>query len=667
MKNNYIKISLIVLIILSVFVIVKPNKIQEVNIIKEEKEYSKFAIYKEETSGGGTYVLSNEPSFPTKGYLLNLEETKCYDYEGKPVTTSGLSQASDGKIIIETNATKYCDLYFTKDDKVPVVSDFAITGKDASGEDLTNGYTYNNEVTYNVEWNDTDVTHYCLTTSATSCDQTWVETGGGQSITVKNSTFTSTDGAHTIYVYLKDKAQNVSSTTDISKKTITVDRTAPSTPTFSIMGKTTGGSNLNGDYSQVVGVGVTLTIGSDIKDYCITTSATCSSTEWKSATTTLNMTLPNTEGNKTYNAYVRDNANNVSGKATDSIFLDLNNPSVSKVTYVSKDTSSITVKVEGTDGSTGSGIVKYECKATTQNTWFTQVGDTCKVTGLNDGTEYTIEGRVTDASGRVSTNSVSTTQSTEAAYSCSAGEELVQDVEKGSSSGGYICKASASSKGWYDTNTYYTCSVTGEDQYTSRSSANSACQKTTKGNCSLVGKTVEYEKCKDGTQPSSSGRCTYKGTYREVQSFACMKCDCSSWTYLAWNADGLDCPNKYDCGGMRIRRLVCSSNYTDKEKSTDYFWYPNCTDLMNKFNTNLGGTCYIDDYASVKSTKETYSCNINSTQYSSSSSCISGCVKTEDIGTVSPHSNTTYNCPSGWSTYSGSGSSLQCYRAAAKG
>ncbi len=52
MKNNYIKISLIVLIILSVFVIVKPNTKQEVKVIKEEKEYSKFAIYKEETRGG---------------------------------------------------------------------------------------------------------------------------------------------------------------------------------------------------------------------------------------------------------------------------------------------------------------------------------------------------------------------------------------------------------------------------------------------------------------------------------------------------------------------------------------------------------------------------------------------------------------------------------------
>ena len=184
MKNNYIKISLIVLIILSMFVIVKPNKKQEVNVIKEEKEYSKFAIYKEETRGG--YILSDDPTFPTKGYLLNLEETKCYDYEGNPTSTNGLSQASDGKIIIETNATKYCDLYFAKDDEVPVVKSFSITGKDASGEDLTNGYTYNNEVTYKVEWNDNDVTHYCLTTNATSCDQTWVETNGLQSVNLNN-------------------------------------------------------------------------------------------------------------------------------------------------------------------------------------------------------------------------------------------------------------------------------------------------------------------------------------------------------------------------------------------------------------------------------------------------------------------------------------------------
>jgi len=33
---------------------------------------------------------------------------------------------------------------------------------------------------------------------------------------------------------------------------------------------------------------------------------------------------------------------------------------------------------------------------------------------------------------------------------------------------------------------------------------------------------------------------------------------------------------------------------------------------------------------------------------------------TEIPGTL----NTSYSCPSGWSTYSGSGSSLKCYRAA---
>ncbi len=573
-------------------------------------------------------MLSNEPTFPTKGYLLNLEETKCYDYEGKPVTTSGLSQASDGKIIIETNATKYCDLYFAKDDDVPVVTSFSITGKDASGADLTNGYTYNNEVTYKVEWLDTDVTHYCLTTNATSCDQTWVETGGLQSITVKNNTFTSTDGAHTIYVYLKDKAQNVSSTTDISKKTITVDRTAPGVPTFSIMGKTTGGSNLNEDYSQVVGVGVTLTLGSDIKDYCITTNATCSSTEWKSATTTPSITLPSSEGEKTYNAFVRDNANNVSGKATDSIFLDLTNPSVSKVTYKSKDTSSITVKVEGTDGNTGSGIVKYECKATTQSTWYQQdTNGNCKVTGLNDNTSYTIEGRVTDASGRVSTNSVSTTQSTEAAYSCSIGTR-VYDATKGSSSGGYICNASASSQGWYNTTTYYTCSFNSSQKYNSRSSAENACEGEPQ-ECSnieieddfyYVGAFFEYYPIYD-TLGEEERILRSEGRFER----------------RAYNENGED----YDCLTMKgIRK--CTESYWNSDdyvasyalKSTGYFGYG-------------------------------YLCELTGERWiHSKNNCTASCKKS---GSVSSNSERSYYCPSGWSTYSGSGNSLECYKAATKG
>ncbi len=623
-KKIYFKLTLMLLIVLTMFVIIKPNKKQEVNVIKEAKEIKSFAIYKDD--GSGNYAISSDASFPTKGYILNMDKTKCFDSNNSNVSNSIVNQSLDGKITLSATVSTYCNLYFTKDSTIPVVKSFSITGKDASGADLTNGYTYNNEVTYKIEWLDNDVTHYCLTTNPTSCDQTWVETGGGQSITVKNNTFTSTEGPHTIYVYLKDKAQNVSSTTDISKKTITVDRTAPGVPTFSIMGKTTGGSNLNGDYSQVVGVGTTLTWSGDVKDYCITTSATCSSTEWKSAATTPSITLPSSEGTKTYNAYVRDNANNVSGKATDSIFLDLTNPSVSKVTYKSKDTSSITVNVTGSDGS-GSGIVKYECKATTQSTWYQQdTNGNCKVTGLSEGTSYTIEGRVTDASGRVSAENRAntTTQTTETSYTCSIGTR-VYDASKGSSSGGYICTTSASSRGWYSTSTYWKCSYS-DTHYGSQSTAESYCEA---GNTSC--ETIEDQ----------DFYCPYDG--KKYRGYSALLSGCKFSTYC----------RRYGDGGAW----------------GDYHCFFQDSSGIEHDGGGYGNGTYDDCISGCNSQSfldSGYRCPYDGQIWSDNYRCYSGC--TRPAGTVtSGTESSNYYCGSGWTILSGSGSSLQCYRAATKG
>ncbi len=375
--KKYLYLTLVLLIVLTLFVIIKPNKKQEVNVIKEAKEIKSFAIYKQDASGN--YVISSDASFPTKGYILNMDKTKCFDSNNNGISNNIVSQSLDGKITLTATQASYCDLYFTKDDDVPVVTTFSITGTKENNATLNSGYTHKVNVTYNIGWTASDVVSYCISTNKDNCDGNWVDVSG-TSVSPTEPALDSTEGKKTRYTFIKDKANNIS------------------------VGKET------------------------------------------------------------------------------SITLDLNNPSVTNVIYKSKDTSSITVKVEGTDGTTGSGVVKYECSAKEKGVWFTQDGDTCKVTGLSDNTSYTIEGRVTDASGRVSTNSVSTTQSTEAAYSCSSGEELVQDAQRGSSSGGYICIASASSKEWYNTSTYYTCSVTG-DHYGTETAAKNACSKTEHGTC----------------------------------------------------------------------------------------------------------------------------------------------------------------------------------------
>ncbi len=553
-------LTLVLLIVLTIFVIIKPNKKQEVNVINEAKEQNSFAIYKDD--GTGNYVISSDTSFPTKGYILNMEKTKCFDSNNNGIPNNIVSQSLDGKITLQATQASYCDLYFAKDDDVPVVTTFSIAGTKENNETLNSGFTHKVNVTYNIRWSATDVVSYCISTSQSSCNGSWV---------------------------------NVSGTS--------VSPTEPA--------------------------------------------------------------LDNTEGKKTRYAFIKDIANNISGSKEASITLDLNNPAVTKVTYKSKDTSSITVKVEGSDGTTGSGVVKYECSAKEKGVWFPQdTNGNCKVTGLNDNTSYTIEGRVTDSSGRVSTNNVSTTQSTEAAYSCSAGEELVQDAQKGSSSGGYICTASASSKGWYNTTTYWTCSLTGSTEYDSEMDAQKACKTKQSGTCSSYTK-IECT-CDDGTT-TSDGWCYEEGVVkRESVSFCCEPNACSV-------GYGCRIPESWNpCSSTEVAtsgyRHICQSS---KGRTSTYSLGE--TSVCNSqcgggacFSSKDGLSCPVSYYGKNCSSIYTYRCNLGG-EYTDFPTCVSSCFSWEDSGSVESGSQDEFYCPPGWVSYKGEESSLQCYRAATKG
>ncbi len=524
--KGYIKIFLILIIALGLFVIIKPSAKQEVNVIKEAKEIKSFAIYKQDASGN--YVMSNDTSFPTKGYILNMDKTKCFDSNNTNVSNNIVSQSLDGKITLRATQASYCDLYFIKDDVVPVVTTFSIIGIKENNETLNSGFTHKVNVTYNIKWDATDVVSYCIGTSQSSCNGNWVNVSG----------------------------------TSVS----------PTEPV-----------------------------------------------------------LDSTEGKKTRYAFIKDKANNISVGKEAFITLDLNNPTVSNVTYKSKDTSSITVNVTGSDGTTGSGVVKYECKATSKDTWYQQdTNGNCKVEGLSEGTSYTIEGRVTDASGRVSTNSVSTTQSTEAAYTCSVGTREY-DESRGSSSGGYICKASASSQGWYNTTTYYTCSLTGSQQYGTKSSAENACKGGEKKEC-LSSDTYYHCTLELYGNIWTSSRDCESSCSKKVQSLFCEMDEWRGHTQPVCYATSSETTHSF--GGFDSM-AQCESICKDGGSLTF------CR----------SETVYLCDGSSAGSTSKT--------------TCDQNCVSSD--GTVSSHANTSYFCGAGWSTYSGNGSSLQCYKAATKG
>ncbi len=465
-----------------------------------------------------------------------------------------------------------------------------------------------------------------------------------------------------MYIYLKDKANNVSVITDKSTAKIIVDQTKPSV-TLTLIGAADEGQTLSdsSQYTHTNNITYDATIEeSNIAEYCVYED-NCSYTSLTSTSlTNQNYTLKDTEGSHSVKIRVKDKAGNESDVSTQSIKLDLNNPNVSKVTYKNKDTNSITVTVEGSDTTNGSGIVKYECSAKEKGVWFTQVGDTCTVTGLTDGTEYTIEGRVTDASGRISTNSVSTKQTTTPAYKCASDETLI----------GTECVAYASDKGWKRNVTYYKCSANPSNEYSTKGAAESACTSSVQRACSSYDVWDNCD-CSTGTFNESLGACEFDGIYYVIsESDGWTNQECSefvetydsAWYKYSSKEKLVDCVGK----GDRVTTVVfrCPDGRWSKGgmDPRDYWFVQALGDAKDG-----NGKCYYKENDCSSSTK--YKCPVGVESYSSRSTCEESCYEDMSTGNVSSGSRTEYYCESGWSYYSGSASSAdyRCSKAATRG
>ncbi len=429
-KRVVIIISIVILTIINVFLVFK----KDTSIVEKSKvskiERKEFSIYKEQTYNGEDWKESNDTTFPTSGYLLNTTKTMCYDYNGNKIDykpTQELTKGSiDGRVTIESSKTIYCELYFDLDNKEPEVKEFSITGKTSSGDTLNNGYTYQTDnIPYTLTYEDEDVTQYCISNTS-ECTE-WKE------IKEKTNTLTidATDGEKTMYIYLKDKANNVSSGKSAK---ITVDRTAPVVNTFKLTGKADEGQQLSDstEYTHTKNITYDATIEeSNISEYCIYED-NCSYTSLTSTTIkNQNYTLKDTEGNHSVTIRVKDKAGNESDVSTQSIKLDLNNPTAT-ISPNTHDTSSITVTVgyEGQDS-----IIARQCKLDSESTWTDAKPDgSCTISDLSDGTEYTIEGRVRDASGRWNTTYPNVTVTTDKAGFSGTGKQLIEYNPKGLSS-----------------------------------------------------------------------------------------------------------------------------------------------------------------------------------------------------------------------------------------
>ncbi len=424
---------LTLLLIVGINVSNKPGTI--VKEISKEQIRKEFAIYKQNTDKT-KYEEVEDNTFPDKGYLLNETLTKCYGYNGNklnsnPVTQELTDGVINGSITINSNNTIYCVLYFDIDDKVPEVKEFSITGKTSSGDTLTNGFTYQTDnIPYTLEYGDNDVTQYCISNTS-ECTE-WKE------ISEKTDTLTidNSDGEKTMYIYLKDKANNVSVTTNKSTAKITVDRTKPKITSFTLTGTADEGQTLSDPltYTHTKNIKYNASITeSNIDSYCTYEDSCDYKTADSTTLTNKEYSLKDTEGSHTVNIRVKDKAGNESDVSTQSIKLDKTNPTAT-ISSSSKDTSSITVTV-GYSGD--DSIISRQCRLSlpTVGEWKnTEPDGSCTISNLSDGAEYTIEARVRDASGRWNTTYPSVGVTTESADFSGTGKQLIDYKPKGLSS-----------------------------------------------------------------------------------------------------------------------------------------------------------------------------------------------------------------------------------------
>ncbi len=233
--------------------------------------------------------------------------------------------------------------------------------------------------------------------------------------------------------YLVNKELNIS--VEVSDlKCVLKDTTPPTIEEFTVTGVTDNTELTDNKlYTHKNQVSYKLTFtDEDVESYCITENSSCNDGEWQlvgdNKTITNTLTLSNNnEGLKTINAFLKDKKGNVS-QETKTITLDTSNPTAT-IKSNSQDTSSITVTVgyEGQDS-----IIKRQCRLDTDSTWTDSKPDgSCTISDLKDGKEYTIKGRVRDASGRWNTTYPNVSVTTQSANFQGTGKQLLESKPKG--------------------------------------------------------------------------------------------------------------------------------------------------------------------------------------------------------------------------------------------
>ena len=141
-----------------------------------------------------------------------------------------------------------------------------------------------------------------------------------------------TEGSHTLYVWAKDAASNISTTSNTL--TLQYDITAPTITSFTLAGGATSIANPT--------VAITISANdaiSGIAQMCLSESGSCSNWLSYSASGT-NLDLSQTNGSKTVSLWLKDNAGNISASpSTYNISLDFGSPPTASITSPASSSS----------------------------------------------------------------------------------------------------------------------------------------------------------------------------------------------------------------------------------------------------------------------------------------------------------------------------------------
>ena len=145
-------VGILIIILLSICLLKPKEEVKLDNVIlKQEVNNKTFAMYKEESENN--YVKVEDNKFPDM-YVLNIEKSKCIDNNGNEL--NGVLSYENDKVVLTTNKSSYCYLYFDKSigleikEKTPnglkidkvrgEMYRFQGQAKDANGNELVDNY-----------------------------------------------------------------------------------------------------------------------------------------------------------------------------------------------------------------------------------------------------------------------------------------------------------------------------------------------------------------------------------------------------------------------------------------------------------------------------------------------------------------------------------------------